>query len=140
MRQRLVTALIPGALAFVAGTAVSAEESWLLVTSEPPEARISVDDIYRGTTPRTRGDTLRIAVPVGKRQLKADWHLGSRVESDQKTIEVKPSKGMAVHLRLQEEPIEPTPMVPVVNEAAVGFTGPAVTFALPKLLVPSRNF
>lgn len=140
MRSKLIITLIPCGLAFVSASAWSAEESWLLVTSEPPEARISVDDIYRGTTPRTQGDTLRIAVPVGKRQLKADWSLGSRVESDQKTIEVKPSKGMAVHLRLQEGLIEPTPMVPVVNEAAVGFTGPAVTFAVPKLLVPGRNF
>ncbi len=138
MPPKLIISLIPGVLAFLAGPAWSAEESWLLVTSEPPEARISVDDIYRGTTPRTQGDGLRIAVPVGKRQLKAERRVGDRVESEQKTIEVKPSKGMAVHLRLREAPLEP---MPVVNdEAPVGFAGPAVTFVVPKLLVPGRNF
>lgn len=37
-----------------------AEVAWLMLTSDPPGATITVDNTYRGVTPQHPDDTLRI--------------------------------------------------------------------------------
>lgn len=116
-----------------------AGEAWLLITSDPPGAAVSVDDAYRGTTPQRSGDALRIRVTEGIRAVYAHKRVDGKEYAAQQTVEVIGGVETFVPFKLREKAAS----APVTSTAApVQASKPHLgTVISPgELEVPGRNF
>lgn len=94
--------LIWGALVFSIQGAF-AGEAWLVITSDPPGAAVSVDNAYRGVTPQRPSDTLRIQVLPGTREVFARKKIAGKEYAARLTIEALGGKENRMQLNLREE-------------------------------------
>ena len=127
-----VVALIFGAHGALAG------EAWLMITSDLPGAAILVDNTYRGVTPQRPGDTLRIMVSEGIRQIQARKQVDGKEYAAQQNIRVIGHQQIPVQFNWRKQNDPPaitgsTPLYPGRPE-----TQP--TFPLGEMEVPGKNF
>jgi hypothetical protein len=115
-----------------------AGEAWLVIASDLPEAIISVDNVYRGVTPQRLGDTLRVKVVKGMREIKVRKQVDGREYMAQKTVEVIDNKEILVQFNLREQPNFPaTTTIPYLQRDSPGIVP---VFPLGEMEVPGKNF
>jgi len=127
-----VITLIFGAHGALAG------EAWLMITSDLPGTAILVDNTYRGVTPQRPGDTLRIMVNEGIRQIQARKQVDGKEYAAQQNVEGISHQQIPVQFNLREQKDSPyitgsTPLYPGRPEIQP-------TFPLREMEVPGKNF
>lgn len=118
----------------------SAEEIGLAITSNLPGASISVDDVYRGTTPPQSGDALSIQVPEGMRVISARKRHAGQDYTAQQTLEVTPGQNNRVRLELQPPSKPAVVAVPVAPLVQSEVTKPEQILPRSRPEVPGKNF
>lgn len=114
-------------------------EGWLLIASDPPSAVVSVDNVYRGTTPQRLGDALRIRVPEGTRLVEVRKPINGKKCVARKTVEVTGEKENFVQFNLHKKEAS-APITPVTPPVQDGQPQLGTIIPLGELEVPGRNF
>lgn len=116
-----------------------AGEPWLVITSDPPGAAISVDNAYRGVTPQRVGDALRIRVSEGVREINAHVWVDGKEYAARRVVGVRKNRENFVQLNLHQETARASvaPTTPPVQAGKPRF-GTVIPFS--ELEVPGRNF
>ena len=117
-----------------------AGEAWLLITTDLPGAVISVDAAYRGVTPQSPQDALRVKVTDGIREIQARKQVGGKEYAAQQSIKVSGNKEIPVQLHLREPQME----LPAVTTATTPHLhrdqGIGTANPIGELTVPGKNF
>ncbi|MBK8534122.1 MAG: hypothetical protein IPL59_02810 [Candidatus Competibacteraceae bacterium] len=116
-----------------------AGEAWLVITSDPPGAVISIDDAYRGVTPQHPGDALRVKVAEGTRKIDARVRIDGKEYAVRQVVEAQGEGENHVQVNLREEVVR-TLAAPITSP--VQASKPPFGTVIPdgKLEVPGRNF
>lgn len=115
-----------------------AGEAWLVISSDLPEAIVSVDNVYRGVTPQRSGDALRVKVVKGMREIKVRKQMDGKDHIAQKTVEVIDNKEILVQFNLHKQPHFPaTATTPYLQRDSPGIVP---VFPLSDMEVPGKNF
>ncbi len=131
---------ILGGVALALGIqAVTAGEAWLLIASDSPGSVVSVDDIYRGTTPQRPADALRIQVPEGTRRVEVRKRVNGKECAARQPVEVTGASENFVRFSpcKKTAATTTTSTAPVAQERKSWF-GTVVPSG--ELEVPGRNF
>ena len=114
-----------------------AGEAWLVITSDPPGAAVSVDNAYRGVTPQRSEDALRVKVIEGVREIQVRKRIDGKEYLAQRNVEVIGNREILVQFNLREQPDLPDVVTtPYLHWGASGI----VPFPLGKMEVPGKNF
>lgn len=116
-----------------------AGEGWLLITSKPPRATISVDDVYRGVTPERLGDALRVKVPAGVREISARVQVNGKEYAVKQTVKARQARETSVQLNLRMESACASAL-PGTSIIHVDKPKHGLVFPFGHLEVPGKNF
>ena len=125
-------------LAFILQVAC-AGEAWLLISSDPPGAAVSVDGTYRGVTPKRRGDALRIQVSKGVREVDVRLRLDGKEYAARQVVEARADRENPVQLNLRQETARAS-IIPTTPPAQARKPRFEMMIPLGDLEVPGRNF
>ena len=118
---------------------VFAGEAWLLISSDPPGAAVSVDGTYRGVTPKRRGDALRIQVSEGVREVDVRLRLDGKEYAARQVVEARADRENPVQLNLRQETARAS-IIPTTPPAQARKPRFGMMVPLGDLEVPGRNF